>query len=97
AISGARLTLWNVAACERKSSLRLLDLASVLDADEDLVAVGDRSGNVYVWDASRARLVGRGRELASAVEQLRLHAGTRSVLVAARSGAGSEAKLLRLK
>jgi WD40 repeat protein len=91
AISGDRLLIFRAASCERSASVRLLDIASVLDVEEDLVALGDRRGNLYVWDVSSSRMLGRGREFEGPVELLRLHAGSRSLL----AGSGAEAKLLR--
>ncbi|HKP61945.1 MAG TPA: WD40 repeat domain-containing protein [Polyangiales bacterium] len=91
AISGKRLLIFQAAGCERSASLRLVDVASGLDVDEDLIAVGDRRGNVYIWDVANQRMLGRGQEFAGAVTLLRLHAGSRSLL----AGSGSEAKLLR--
>lgn len=91
AISGNRLLVLRSASCERTASVRLLDMASALDVAEDLVAIGDRRGNLYVWDVPRGRMLGRGREFEGGVSLLRLHAGSRSLL----AGSGAEAKLLR--
>jgi hypothetical protein len=96
ALSGRRLLVLNAASCEPLTSVPLLDAAAVLDVDADLIAVADASANIYVWDVYNDRMIGRARVFGSKVAQLRLHAASRSLLVAANGEGRSEVKLLRI-
>jgi hypothetical protein len=96
ALSGRRLLVLNAASCEPFTSVPLLDAAAVLDVDADLIAVADASANIYVWDVYNDRMIGRARMFGSKVAQLRLHAQSRSLLVAANGAGRAEVKLLRI-
>jgi hypothetical protein len=96
ALSGRRLLVLDATTCEPSASVLLLDSGAALDVDGDWIAVADASGNVYVWDVFNARLLGNAKPVGAKVSQLRLHAASRSLLVAANGGAGAEVKLLRV-
>jgi WD40 repeat protein len=96
ALSGRRLLVLNAVSCEPLMSVPLLDGAAVLDVDGDLIAVADASANIYVWDVFNVRMIGLARVFGTKVSQLRLHAASRSLLVAANGAGGAEVKLLRI-
>jgi hypothetical protein len=96
ALSGRRLLVLSAASCEPLASVALLDAAAVLDVDADLIAVADASANIYVWDVYNDRMLGRARVFGTKVAQVRLHAASRSLLVATNGKGRAEVKLLRV-
>jgi hypothetical protein len=96
ALSGRRLLVLNAASCEPLTSVPLLDAAAALDVDGDLIAVADASANIYVWDVYNDRMLGRARVFGGKVSELRLHATSRTLLVAANGEGRAEVKLLRI-
>lgn len=97
ALAGGRaLEVVRVSDCERLASLRSNARVTSLVVHEDLIAAGDESGHVYVWDVYNARWLAREQVFDAAVLQVQLHASSRSVLAASNRGRGAEAKLLRV-
>jgi hypothetical protein len=93
--SGRTLQIVRARDCERIASLRTIDRSTSLVAHEDLIAAGDASGRVYVFDVYNARWLAREQVFDAPVLQVQLHASSRSVLAAANRGQGAKAKLLQ--
>jgi WD40 repeat protein len=96
ALSGKRLLVLDTATCEPIASVSLHDTGVALDVDNDWIAVADASANLYVWDVYNARMVGNAKPIGAKVSQLRLHAASGSLLVAANARNSADVKLLRV-
>jgi len=93
-VSGALLRVIDVRTCEALDAVPLMAAASALSIDDDLIAVGDVRGNVYLWNAYFRRMARRSAEFSASVAHVRVHAASRSVLAGANEGTGAKAKLL---
>jgi len=96
AAAGRKLHVWKLPGCQELLSASMTERATALDANGDMIAVGDLAGEVYVWELQTKRLVARQRLFSRDARAVRIHAPSRLVFASGDAESGYAVKLMRV-